>query len=160
MRINIYGSDGERIGHFTPEESAVFSQATRSNGHAEIGVITGSEFADEHLYRTTAGKWVLHHDESRYGDGPSVYSYLTDAQARDWLLRSERNDVAVAHYFGPLPAEEDRRGGRPPIGGEPSSMILGDERKARVETWAREHGTSRAGAVRALLDLALDAQGS
>ena len=81
-----------------------------------------------------------------------VYQFMADTDARDWLLRNHE-DAAVGKYFGDIPEEEDRRPGRPPIGGY-VHVPLGDL-VAQVDTYASETGQSRAEAIRALLAEAL-----
>jgi len=123
-RINIYKSytdyeyegTGEPVllGWFDPAKAEVFEQDKRWDGNNMVGVITGSEWIDEYLYRTKGGRWVRNHDAHRYCNGPDTYEFLTDEQAKDWLLRSECNDDAVERFFGVI--EEERGPGRPKVG--------------------------------------------
>lgn len=101
-------------GWFDPNSATRYDQGTEWDGANNIGVITGSQWVDEYLYRTAGGRWVLHHDEHRAAGGSDVWEYVGDEQARDWLARSEINDDALAEHFGPIEPERGR--GRPEIG--------------------------------------------
>lgn len=93
--------------YFIPAKSTSFEDGTRWNGHSNIGLNSGSEWIDETLWLTPAGRWILNRDETRYHAGPDHYAYITDDQARDWLIRSEINEEAITEHFGPLPDEPD-----------------------------------------------------
>lgn len=155
-RINVYSVDeydGKTLeGWFDPDRSERFDQDTRWDGNNHVGVITGSQFIDEYLYRTPGGRWVLNHDAHRYCNGPDTYRFLADTEARDWLLRSERNDEAVEKYFGEV--AEESGPGRPEIG-KPINVRLGDELLARVDAEAARRDTSRADTIRDLIAQAL-----
>jgi len=161
-RINIYISpdeDGfdakaELAGWFDPRSAVVFGQDKRWDGNNMVGVITGSQWIDEYLYRTKGGRWVRCNDATRYHNGSCTYEFVTDAQAKDWLLRSECNDEAVAKYFGEI--EEERGPGRPEVG--PAIHVrLGDDLLGQLDAYASERGLNRAEAVRVLLGEALTA---
>ncbi len=159
-RINVYSqpdeygtygspdATAELLGWFNPDTAERFDQDTRWDGNNMIGVITGSQWVDEYLYRTKGGRWVLNQDAHRYRNGPDTYQFLTGAQAKDWLLRSECNDAAVAKYFGPV--EEERGPGRPGIGGK-ALISIGDDLLGEVDAYAKENSQSRAEVVRIAL---------
>lgn len=159
-RINVYsqpdeygtfGSPGagpELLGWFDDDKAEIFHQDKRWDGSNMIGVITGSQWVDEYLYRTKGGRWVRYHDAHRAYNGPRVYEFLTDKQARDWLLRSECNDDAVQRFFGEI--EEERGPGRPKIGGK-ALISIGDDLLGQVDAYAKENGTARAEVVRIAL---------
>jgi len=153
-RINVYSSPGEddytapaKLGWFDPSAAERFDQDTRWDGNNMIGVITGSQWVDEYLYRTRGGRWVRNHDAHRYCNGPDTYEFITDGQARDWLLRSECNDDAVQRFFGEI--EEERGPGRPEIGGA-VHVRFGADLLAMVDTYAAQRSISRAEAIRRL----------
>lgn len=162
-RINIYispddaGFDAkaELAGWFDPRSAVIYGQDKRWDGSNMVGVITGSQWIDEYLYRTKGGRWVRCNDATRYYNGSCTYEFVTDEQAKDWLLRSECNDEAVAKYFGEI--EEERGPGRPEIGGA-VHVRLGDL-LAKVDSFAAdfdtEHKMSRADAVRELVKAGL-----
>jgi hypothetical protein len=163
-RINIYTSDDEQaygygkpslLGWFDPATSEAFEQDTRWDGNNMVGVITGSQWVDECLYRTKGGKWVRNNNATRYMGGPNTFEFLADDEARDWLLRSECNDEAIERFFGDVAEEEDRRPGRPTIG-EPVGVRLGDHLPA-IDEFAARAGLKRAAAVRRLAAIGLRA---
>lgn len=156
-RINIYAKADDDydsydkpalLGWFDPATSEAFEQDTEWDGNNMIGVITRSQWVDESLYRTKGGKWVRNNNATRYMNGPNLFEFLTDDEARDWLLRSECNDEAIERFFGDVADEEDRRPGRPEIGGR-VTMSLGELLPA-IDAYAARAGFSRAAAVRQL----------
>jgi hypothetical protein len=162
-RINIYAPADEYgdekpalLGWFDPANAECFEQGKEWDGNNMIGVISRSEWIDEYLYRTKGGKWVRNHDAHRYMGGSDTYQFVTDAEARDWLLRSEANDEAVKRLFGDVADEEDRRAGRPEIGGA-VHVRLG-EALAKVDAYAAERKIKRADAVRLLAEGGLSAE--
>lgn len=111
MRVNIYSSAdeygegaGQLIGWFNPESSQRFDQAREWDGNNMVGVITRSQFTDQYLYRTAGGRWVLNHDARNEYNGPDYYMFVSNDEARVWLLRNNLNDV-VEEFFGPLEEE-------------------------------------------------------
>jgi len=158
-RVNVYSKPGEYagpcagaelLGWFDTSSAEIFEQGKEWNGSNMVGVLTGSEWVDEYLYRTKGGRWVLNKDAHRYMNGPDTYEFITDAEAQDWLLRSEANDEAVTRYFGEIAEEEDRRApGRPAIG-TAVNVRLGDDLLAMVDQYAAERSISRAEAIRRL----------
>lgn len=155
-RINIYNVDeyGDKTleGWFDPTTATRYNQDTEWNGHNMVGVITRSEFVDEYLYRTKGGRWVLNHDASRYCNGPDTYAFLTDEQARDWLLRSERNDDVIEQYFGEV--EEERGPGRPEVG-DAYNLRFPAALMAQIDARAQAEGVKRAEMVRRLCEVGL-----
>jgi hypothetical protein len=154
-RVNIYKSytdyeyegDGapQLIGWFDPSKAEVFEQDKRWDGNNMVGVITGSQWVDEYLYRTKGGRWVRNHDATRYCNGNAVYEFLTDAQAKDWLLRSECNDDTVERFFGEI--EEERGPGRPKVGEQVCFTVPADD-LAAVDAMAERYGEARSAVLR------------
>ena len=122
---------------------AVFWSDRDHNGNGSGGTGRGQT-----VWCTAQGKWVLEH-WSAWQDEESTYAFITPDEARDWLLRNDE-DVAVRDHFGEVAEEEDRRPGRPAIG-EPVNVRLGEELLSQVDAYAREHGHSRAEAIRIML---------
>jgi hypothetical protein len=146
-RINVPYGDG-RVGWFNDD------QAEQVEGRREWD---GSNMADVHaganrwqtLYRTKRGQYVLRR-ESAWQTEQTTYEFVSDEDARDWLLRNE-SDEEVERWFGEI--EEEKGPGRPEIG--PAIRVrLGEELTARVDA-ARVDGESRAAAIRRLLTAAL-----
>jgi len=119
----------------------------RSSAPEPHGNHTGSQWVDEYLYRTKGGRWVRNHDAHRQMGGPDTYEFYDDEQARDWLLRSECNDEAVARFFGEV--EEERGPGRPEVGGA-VHVRLG-ALLANVDAYAEAEQCPRAEAIRRLV---------
>ena len=162
-RINIYETDesGERTlaGWFNPAKCEWYEEGHRWDGNNNIGVISGADvrFVDETLYRTPGGRWVRNSDRSRYHNGADHYEFLTDAEARDWLLRSEDNDEAIERYFG---EQADESGpaptGRPSMGDAPAITVkVPAELLARIDTAAGRAGIARAEWIRRACEAAL-----
>lgn len=101
-RINVV-EDGELVGWFDPDTALRFEEHTWFDGHNHVGSITGSQYDHQVLYRTEGKRWVRY-CWSQWQGSPESYDYLTDAAAREWLLRNHQ-DEAVAQFFGPIDAE-------------------------------------------------------
>lgn len=156
-RINIYGTDyttGEtaRLGWFDPATAEEFREGTRWNGRNRIGVCSGGQVGFEVLYRTRGGRWVHRRDFRHEFNGGDTYRFLSDDEARDWLIRSEVNDQAVERFFGEL--EPERRPGRPATGTR-VEVRLPDEILASVDTRAEADGITRAALIRRLVEAGL-----
>lgn len=156
-RINIYTIDEFEDtktleGWFDPQKATCYEADRRFDGNNMVSVITGSQWVDEYVYRTAGGRWVLNHDATRDHNGPDTYRFISDDEAREWLIRSERNDAAVKEHFGEI--EEERGPGRPKVG-EPINVRLGDDLLARVDAEAERRGKTRAETVRELVAAAL-----
>ena len=130
---------------FDPASSTLYRAAREWNGRNRASVITGDEYADEYLYRTRGGRWVLNRDTTRYDDGGDRYEYVSDTEARDWLVRSQDNEAALAQHFGPV--EEERAPGRPAVGDQVNIAFPADL-LAAVDAAARASGVSRSEWVR------------
>jgi predicted AlkP superfamily pyrophosphatase or phosphodiesterase len=155
-RINIVGTDefgNKALGWFDLDAAIRYAQGTEWDGHNTIGVITKSNFIDESLYRTKGGRWVRNRDATRYNSGPDAYEFLTDEEARDWLICSECNDDAIKQYFGELEEERDL-GGRPEVG-PAFSLRFPTELLTRVDAAAKVKGIGRAQAIRDAVEASL-----
>jgi hypothetical protein len=106
----------------------------------------------EEVILTAGGKWVMNHWTAWQGES-STRVYMTADDARDWLLRNNE-DNAVEEHFGELAGEEDRRPGRPEIGGRITTAI-GDDLLGAVDAYAQSRGIKRADAVRQLVSAGL-----
>lgn len=155
-RTNVYeiNEHGERTlaGWFDPMKCESFTEGHRWDGNNNIGVISGADvrFVDETLYRTPGGRWVRNSDRSRYHNGADVYQFLTDDEARDWLLRSEDNDEAIERFFGD---QGDEAGpapiGRPSMGDAPVVTVkIPADLLARIDAAADDAGVARAEWIR------------
>lgn len=150
-RINVYDTDefeGIRslAGWFDDAKAESFAEDTRWDGDNHISIPTGSQWSHEMLYRTSAGRWVLHGWSQWQGSQPS-YGFVSDGRAREWLF-TNGHDGAAAKHFGPV--EEERGPGRPEVGA-PINVRLGDQLLTNVDAWAAIHSTSRSEAIRRLV---------
>ena len=162
-RTNVYeiSEHGERTlaGWFDPMKCESFTEGHRWDGNNNIGVISGApiSFVDETLYRTPGGRWVRNSDRTRYHNGADHYEFLTDDEARDWLLRSEDNDEAIERYFGEQAAESGPAPtGRPSMGDAPPITVkVPAELLALIDAAAGRAGIVRAEWIRRACEAAL-----
>lgn len=155
-RVNVYERVSEQdLGYEAPKLAGWFewSKAARWSDADYNHNGSGGTGRGQAVMLTAGGRWVLEHWTIWQG-GTDRYEYITDDEARDWLLRNGE-DEAVRQHFGEVAEEEDRRGGRPEIGGRITTAI-GDERLAVVDSYARSEGIGRAEAVRRLVDAGLE----
>ena len=145
-----YG-DTTTLGWFDPARCESFEEGTRWDGNNNVGLASGSQWVDETLYRTKAGRWVLNRNATRYHNGPDSYRFLDDGQAQDWLRRAG-NDEGLTKYFGP--DEEERGPGRPAIGAQ-IKIAMDPDTVARVDAAATTEGISRAEWIRRAVMVAL-----
>lgn len=147
-RITIRTGDGGVLGWFDPDTATEYREAREWDGSNHISVPTGQQGRHQALYRTSGGRWVLRHYSDWQGEMPS-HEYITDGQAKDWLILNE-HDAAVEDHFGAI---EDERGPGAPVtvGGKPINVRLGDDLLAKVDQRAAEAGTSRADMIRQLV---------
>jgi len=155
-RINIYSVDeydGPVLeGWFDPDKALLIEGRREWDGNNHVCVHLRSDARGQNLYRTAGGRWVLE-TWSRWQNEEARHEFVSDEQARQWLLINGSDDV-VEEYFGEI--EEERGPGRPEIG-PVTTIRLGEELTARVDA-ARRDGESRAAAIRRLLEAALGAQ--
>lgn len=123
------------------------------DGNNMRGVCSGLQTSREVLVLTAGGRWVLHHDATSEFNGGYHVNFISPEQAQQWLMKAEFEDDLDEHF----PDMPDEAGpGRPAIG-KPVNVRLGDALE-RVDTWATRHGTSRADAVRQLVEIGLAAE--
>lgn len=152
-RVTIYETDEHtgdrvRIGHFDLDAATeILEEDRRWNGQNMIGVVSGMQINRAHLYRTAGGRWVEHQDHRPEFNGPDVWRYLTDDQAREWMLKSgdDAAEAALAKWFPELPAEEgpNPKGGRPAIDGITFPVKFPRPLLERVDAAAKASGLSR-----------------
>lgn len=142
---DLYEEHGDKVldGWFDPDKAEAYDESTTWNGNNHISDATGGQWEHEILYRTKSGRWVLHHWSQWQGTIPT-YRFVTDEQAREWLLRCG-HDEAVARHFGDV--EEERGPGRPEIG-PAFSLRFPTDMLERLDARAKDAGTSRAAMIR------------
>ncbi|GAA2680029.1 hypothetical protein GCM10010400_49240 [Streptomyces aculeolatus] len=129
---------------------------------SRIGVCSGMQINRAYLMLTEGGRWVLHEDQRPEYDGPDRYEWLTDDQAKAWLVRSaeghddnaEVAEEALQRLWPDLPEESGPKGGRPAIGPAISVSYQPDLLK-RVDAAAAKAGLSRAAWLRQAAEKAL-----
>ncbi|MFD9004445.1 hypothetical protein ACFV0T_26390 [Streptomyces sp. NPDC059582] len=163
-RITIYGDDldgnGEypRLGWFDLDSAQhILEEDTRWNGQNMIGVISGMQINRADLYRTSGGRWVEHQDHRPEFNGPNMWRFLTDEQAREWMLKSGGTEAekALERWFPETPEEQGPNlGGRPVVGPKLETRV--DEAVlAKVDAAAKAAGTSRAAWLRDVIEAAV-----
>lgn len=164
-RINIYATGDEAyeregngrstlVGHFDRDAcTESIEEGQRWDGNNHLGIISGLQLSREVLLRTKKGRWVLHHDGRNEFNGPEYHRFMTDDQARDWLLRADtaESQEAIEKYFGEIEEEVGPNiGGRPAIG-KKYEVRLDDETVARIDARAEQEGVSRPEMIRRLI---------
>lgn len=157
-RINITERDEytgriKVTGWFDDSTGERFGEDTRWDGSNHISVNTGSQWDHEELYRTAGGRWVRHEWSQRQG-AQDRYAFVSDEQAREWLIVNEEDDETLERLFGVAP-DPERGPGRPEIG-PPIKATMPPEITARLDEIAARDGVSRAEVIRRLLEQALD----
>lgn len=147
-RINIRDETNAVVGWFDIDAARRVGTDMDRNGNGSEGNGRGQA-----IWRTKSGRWVLQH-WTNWDYQRGRFEYIDADQAREWLLRNG-DDEAVAEFFGPL-AVEDRRPGRPEIGGAVHVRLGGQ--LAAVDAYAANHGVTRAQAVRRLVEDTLKAE--
>ena len=150
IRENVFDREGNFIGWFDRAKAEKFEEATRWDGNNHISIATGSQYDHEILFRTAGGRWVLH-GWSQWEGRPERYRFISDEDAREWLLLNEE-DAAVERFFGEI--EDEVGPGRPEIG-PPILVHLPAEMTARLDALAEQDGVPRAEVIRRLLGEAL-----
>lgn len=149
-RITIYTADecGERVrlGWFDRDAATLAAiEDERWDGNNMLGVISGLQLTRAELYRTRAGRWAEHQDATREFNGPDTWRFLTDDEARDWLMRSDDAEENLEKWFPDTPDESGPgpKGGRPAVG-QQISVAYPRELLDRIDAAAEAVGQSRA----------------
>lgn len=160
-RINVYRypaeddydalQDGPILdGWFDLDKAEMIQQDTEWDGNNHISVHTRSQWDSQTLYRTAGGRWVLNHSSRRAAWPIPRYEFITDAQAREWLLINH-SDNEIEKYFGKVEEEVGPAPtGRPAIG-PAINVRLEAGLLAAVDARAEHEGQSRAETIRRLL---------
>jgi hypothetical protein len=105
-RMNVYTEDGELAGWFDRDKATAYRENSYWDGRNTVGVESRVDikFVWVGLYRTAGGRWVLRENYHRYMDGGASSTFITDEEARIWLLRNEKHN-ALQKHFGPIEDE-------------------------------------------------------
>lgn len=108
MRISIYATDPDQHGMKTvegwydPDAVTVdLDEARDFDGHSHIGRSSSMKINRQNLVRTSGGRWVLTTDRRPEFNGPLERVFVTDEQARQWLLVNDHEETAEK-WFGPI----------------------------------------------------------
>lgn len=138
----------------------VLTENTRWDGENHIGVISGLQIRLAGLYRTKGGRWVEHTDARPEFNGAERWVFLTDEEARNWMLRSggAEAEKALAEWFPATPEESGPgpQGGRPSVG-PAISVAYPTDLMRRIEAAAEAAGVKRAVWLRKAAEAYLDA---
>ena len=159
-RITIYGSqmnhEGgyDRLGWFDLDAAEhILEENSRWDGQVMRGVISGMQINRAQLYRTSGGRWVENQDSRPEFNGPNEWRFLTDDEARDWMVKSggDEAEQALQKWFPETPDEAGPSlGGRPAVGPK-VEVRLDPETLAAVDARASKEGVKRAEMLRRLI---------
>lgn len=159
-RITIYStrvnSEGgyDRLGWFDLDAAEhVLEENSRWDGQNMRGVISGMQINRAQLYRTSGGRWVENQDSRPEFNGPNVWRFLTDDEAREWMIKSggAEAEESLAKWFPDTPEESGPNlGGRPTVGPK-VEVRLDPDTLAKVDARATEEGVKRAEMLRRII---------
>lgn len=159
-RITVYTKDGDaRLGWFDLDAAEVVQvEGTHWDGNNHTGILSGLRTETAALYRTKGGRWVENVDARRECDGRNEWRFLTDDQARAWILSCGADDAEInlAKWFPDTPDESGpgAQGGRPAIGA-PINVAYPKDLLQRIEAAAKADNISRAEWLRRAAEKAL-----
>ena len=152
-RVNVTSDGyGHVVGWFNIDTATGYPEGTRWDGRNKISLATGASSEHQYLYRTAGGRWVVNH-WSQWQGVPESYRFVTDEEAREWLIRCEYPEAEVEAATG-VPVESERGPGRPEIGPAFSVRFPADL-LARVDAAAEAAHVSRAGWLREVAERAV-----
>jgi len=135
--------EGQYVGRFDWDKGSRWSDKNVHTGNGSGGPGRGQA-----VMLTSGGRWVLEHWTEWRGE-LNRYEWIDAERAQEWLLVNEFSTAVAAHFREA--AEEDRRAGRPEIGGA-VHVRLGEKNLADIDRWAAEDGVSRAEWVRRAIE--------
>ncbi|MFE5582576.1 CopG family transcriptional regulator [Kitasatospora sp. NPDC056531] len=166
-RINVYNRDtysddqGKLVGWFDRDScTEAIDEDRQWDGNNHRGVMSGLQVGYEELLRTSRGRWVRHYDSRSEFNGPEYYEYLTDEQAKEWLVRNntDKSTDVLERYFGALEEEAGPAVGRPAVGPQ-IAVAYPEELLERIDAAAKAAGVSRAQWLREAASARLEATG-
>ena len=157
-RITIYSDEYDeygnrpRLGWFDLDAAQhILTEDDSWNGNNMIGNVSGLQLGRARLYRTAGGRWVDHTDASREFNGPNSWTFLTDDEAREWMVKSggDKAEAALKEWFPETPDEigPDPKGGRPAVG-PTINVAFPRELLDRIDNAAQKSGLTRAAWLR------------
>lgn len=151
-RINVTDDDGALVGWFDPDKATGYDERTRWDGNDSVSLTAGKQH-HHYLWRTATGRWVLH-SWSQWVGARDAYKYLTDDQAREWLMRNEYDSAEIEQITGEEIPDEPPVMGRPAIGPQ-IKIRLDPDVLARIDDLADAAGVTRSAWVRSALEAAV-----
>ncbi|MEU3283286.1 hypothetical protein [Streptomyces antibioticus] len=163
-RISFADPDTGTLSWFDPAAARdAISEGRTWTGENWVGAISGLQTSRAVLYLTKSGRWIENRDATNEHNGSDVYRFLTDDQARAWLIKAadarrdtDEAEAALKRHFPDTPEEAgpDPKGGRPAIGptlnvAYPTALV------ARIDAAAAAAGMSRAAWLRKAAEDAL-----
>lgn len=159
-RITIYSAQvndeggHDRLGWFDLDAAEhVLEEERRWDGQNMRGVISGMQINRAQLYRTSSGRWVENQDSRPEFNGPNVWRFLTNDEAREWMIKSGGQDAeeALKKWFPEMPDESGPNlGGRPAVGPK-VDVRLDPDTLAKVDARAAQEGVKRAEMLRRII---------
>ncbi len=136
-------AEGQRGSWFDADRADLYKEDTRWDGRNHISVATGSQWHHEWLYRTAAGRYVLH-SFSNYEGTTERYEAIGKTEAYNWLIA---NDHADAVPTDEIEAREVGAGNTPK-----RSVRISDELWSAAQEIARAEGRDASKLLVALLE--------
>ncbi|WP_333757978.1 hypothetical protein [Streptomyces sp. ISBFB 2968] len=162
-RISFTDPDTGNLSWFDPQAARdAISEGRNWTGENWIGACSGLRTSQAVLYLTKGGRWIENQDATSEFNGADVYRFLTDEQARAWLIKaadarrdSDEAEAALKQHFPDTPDEEGPNlGGRPMVGPKVETRIS-PETLEKVEAAAKAAGMSRAAWLRTTIENAV-----
>lgn len=162
-RINFTDETGKLCWFDDDAAQAVISEGRNWDGNNWRGACSGLQTSRAALYLTRGGRWIENRDARNEFNGINAYRYLTDDEARDWLVRaadagrdSEEAAEALAKHFPDTPEEEGpSAGGRPKIG-PTINVAYPPDLLEKIDAAAEKAGMSRAAWLRRIAEEAVE----
>lgn len=158
-RISFTDTVTGKLSWFEPASAhAAISEGRNWDGNNWRGACSGLQTNQAVLYLTKGGRWIENVDARHEFSGSDSYRFLTDDQAREWLIKaadarrdSEEAEKALEQYF-PDTEEESAppQVGRPVVGPK-VEVRLDPDTLAKVDARAAEEGVKRAEMLRRLI---------
>jgi hypothetical protein len=146
---------------FDPEAARlVVEEDTYWDGNNRRGNVSGLQCGQSTLYLTQGGRWLENTDATREFNGGDRYTFLTEDEARDWLVKSGDStaNAVLEQHFPDTPEEQG-----PPLAlgrkriGPKVEFNLPDSVLAAVDERAKTKGIPRAEMLRQAVEAWLTA---
>lgn len=161
-RISFTDPDTGQLSWFDPDAARdAISEGRNWTGENWIGAISGLRTSRAVLYLTSGGRWIENQDATSEFNGCDVYRFLTDDQAREWLIKAadarrdtEEAEAALERHFPDVPEESGPNlGGRPAVGPKVEFRLEQDVLD-KVDARAAAEGIKRAEMLRRIVTAA------